>query len=563
MTNRYRPSMDALVEAVWGERPPVTCEKQIRNAISDLRRVLGSSGSSILPTADGYQLNVAGARFDMHDFHHDVSLGRRYLAAGHNSEAVITFRRALARWYGPVLAGIDSPALQARFEGLQEERLSVFETYIDLELGLGNAASLVQELSQWVADNPFRERLAAQLITALHLSGSRDRALAAYDRTRRTLANALGLDPGSELQDLHRRMLTDNAAPRVNALDVGLGRSNLPPDLKEFTGRIDALSQLSRHAQRASRHGGVNPTGDTLVIDGMPGVGKTALAVHLAHQLADDFPDGQYLLDLHDHSVERPPLDTRAALGMLLRMSRVPPAAIPNTVEEMSQLWRQRLAGRKVLLILDDAASTHRIEPLLASSAGCLTLVTSRRRLALLPSTGVYSLDVFSMSDAQVLFQRLTADREGTYEPHHVDAILEYCGRLPLAVNIAAARLRHRQVWSVAYFAARLADPRRRLLELMTEGGGVAEFFDVSYRQLTTDQQCLLSLLSRLPSHHVEAQAVVAFSGLPIDRVEPLLESLVDEHLLEQPSAGRYRMHELLKIFCMGKTALLDRNEAS
>jgi DNA-binding SARP family transcriptional activator len=556
MAERHRMSIDSLVESVWGENSPPTAVKQVRNAISDLRRALLPTGATIGPTSNGYSLDLSGARYDLVVFRQYVGDGMRLLAERRDRDAVIMLRKALALWNGPALAGLDNQLLAAKAAALQDERLSVFEICVDLELDQGYNPALLGELGRWVADNPFRERLAAQLIAGLFRSGARDRALAAYERTRRHLADGLGLDPGPELQALHREMLAAGRAVTGArpGLTARLGRSNLPPDSRHFIGRDRVLADLLWQARHGSPAGQpASYGGQALVIGGMAGTGKTALAVHAAYRLAEDFPDGQFFLDLHGHCLEDEPLDAGTVLQSMLRLAAVPAERIPASAEERAHLWQQLLRDRRVLMVLDDVLSSQQIQLLLANSPQALLIVTSRRRLASLPASRIYSLDGLPSAEARSLFHELAADRELYDEPESVDRILEYCQRLPLAISAAASKLRHRPNWPASYLAGRLADPEQRLVELRTEDHGLAERLEASYRKLTGEQQRLLQMLALDEYHDIVPARAAELAEVSLSRAGQLLEDLVDGYLLDEPVPGRYRMRSLLQSFCAVK----------
>lgn len=557
-------SMARLVDAVWGDNPPSTARKQIRNAASDLRNFLSDSGATITPAADGYQLDIAGADLDLRSFRRRVAEAREHLTSNRLTEAIAEYRCALALWGGPALSGLGSTALQAQVAGLNEERLSVLEECADLELDQGNHKALVSELSTWVAEYPLRERIVAQYLLALFRSGARARALTLYDRTRRTLAESLGLSPGAELQELHQQMLQEDENAAVSAqvpLVTGFGRCDLPLDIREFTGRRDALTELLVELPTADRRAGDRSSGQVVVIDGMGGAGKTTLAVHVAHRLASRYPDGQFFLDLQGRSADHDPVPLGTALRRLLRTTGLPDSEIPHSIEDMTTLWRYRLADRRVLLVLDNVASSEHIRPLLAGGPGCLTLVTSRRCLTNLTSAWLVSLDVLPRNEARELFYRLVGDRCPAPEPDRVDSVLEYCGYLPLAIVAAAARLRHRPTWPVSYLAARLAAPERRLAELQTESGGLVGCFLASYRYLSTEQQRLMRLLDLIPRREVDVESVSVLLDLPVIHAELLLEGLMDEHLLQQPRPGSYQMADLLRVYGTEMSNLIDSQD--
>jgi DNA-binding SARP family transcriptional activator len=546
IADRHRVSVHAMIEAVWGEDPPATATKQVRNAISDLRGLLHTSGATVTAVGDGYHLHLGGAHLDLETFQRQVTHARELAAAGEPIDAVAAFRRALGHWRGPVLAGLESRQLQAHSAALQEERLAAFHTCVGIELSLGRHCELLRELPRWVEENPLREQLAAQLIIALHRSGARDRALATYDHTRRRLADVLGLDPGPELQELHRQLLAGRQI--IETRQGGLARSNLPPDPKQLTGRSEVLASVLRHGRQVAGSHGAS-TEQTVLIDGMAGIGKSTVAIHASHHLRESFPDGQFYLNLRAHSPDGQPVELAEALEVLLRLVGATPEETQGSAEQLAASWRLAMDRRRVLLVLDDADSAQLVSLLTPDSPSCLTIVTSRRRLTALPAAKVFSLDVPPLAEARLLFQRLTPDRTGSYEQRLCDLILEQCGRLPLAISIVAARLRHRPMWSMEFLASRLADPRRRLLELRSQERSVAECFAFSYHRLDSDQRYVLGLMAAVPEDEVTAESVAAIAGLPLWHVETLLEGLTDEHLLQQPSPERYRMHILLKIY--------------
>lgn len=572
--NRYT-SVGRLVDAVWGTAPPSTAGKQIRNAVSDLRNILASSGAAITPVADGYRLDIGTARLDLLQFHEHLAAARAHLDGQRPAEAIAEFRAALALWTGPMLSGIESGVLRARAAGVNETRLSAVEECADLELAQGRHKSLTSELAHWVAEYPLRERLVAQYMLALHRSGSRARAFALYEQTRRRLADQLGLSPGPELVEVHRLMLREDAgtaAPARITVPADPGRpaaapspqrpaappapapagtrepDSLPPDIAHFVGRADELGTLLGEADGAG-------TQRVLAIDGMPGVGKTALAVHLAHRMAARFPDGRHFVDLRGHGPG--PLDHHTALRRLLLLAGVAEADLPRRPEELAALWRTRSAGLRLLLVLDNAACAEQIRPLLPAGDGCLTLVTSRRRLTMTTwsATRVLSLDTMPRADGYLLFCRVLGQRHPKPDPSSVDGILALCGDLPLAISAAAARLRRRPSWPLTHLVGRLADPRLRLAELQTEHGGVGASFDASYRHLNAGQQRLLRILATTDAEGCDVVDASVLAGLPPYAAERLMEELVDEHLLFQPEPGRYRMHTLVRTYCAGLSA--------
>ncbi|MFJ8313687.1 MULTISPECIES: BTAD domain-containing putative transcriptional regulator [unclassified Streptomyces] len=562
--NRYT-SISRLVDAVWGTNPPSTAGKQIRNAVSDLRSVLASSGAVITPVADGYRLGIGTAQLDLLTFHEHLARARTHLSGQRRTDAIAEFRAALSLWTGPMLSGIESGVLQAQMAGVNETRLAAIEECIDLELACGRHNSLISELAGWVAEYPLRERMVAQYVLALHRSGDRARAFGIYERTRRQLAEQLGLSPGPELLEVHQLMLREDAAapalprptptlssprPDPAAAPVTVpapapALDSLPPRIGHFVGRTAEIRTLLGEAERPAPQ-------RVLAIDGMPGAGKTAFAVHMAHWMANQYPDGQHFLDLRGHSPAREPLDHRTALHRLLRLSGVTETHLPHRAEQLAALWRAHSTDLRLLLVLDNAASAEQIRPLLPAGDACLTLVTSRRRLTMTTwsATRVLSLGPLPRPDGYELFCRVLGNQHPRPEPAAVDGILALCGGLPLAISAAAARLRRRPSWSLTHLAERLADPRMRLANLQTEQGSLSACFDASYRHLNAGQQRLLRILGAADGHNSDVMTASALADLPPYVAEHMLEDLVDEHLLLQPEPGRYRMHPLVKTYC-------------
>lgn len=556
-------SIDRLVDAVWGADPPSTAGKQIRNTVSALRSVLASSDVVITPVADGYRLDLGNARLDLLEFHRHTARAHRHVEAEEQAEAITEFRAALSQWSGPMLSGIESDTLHAQIAGMHEKRLSVIEECADLEITLGRHKNLLSELARWAAENPLRERLIAQYTLALHRSGARAEAFAVHERTRLQLAEQLGLSPGPELSTVYQLMLQEDtvetARPRDAAvISGGPGPAlwpevapvpvpeSLPPDITHFVGRTAEIRTLleATHHSEARR---------VLAIDGMPGAGKTALAVHVAHRSTHKYPDGQHFLDLCGHNPVLDPLDHRTALRQLLLWVGVPKASLPHNAKELAALWRARTCGLRLLLVLDNAASARQIRPLLPAGNSCLTLVTSRRRLPMTTwsASRLLSLDSqLPRVDGYELFCLLLGRQHPKPGWAAVEDILELCGDLPLAISAAAALLRRRPSWQPAHLSERLSDHRLLLTALQTEQGDIVTCFDASFRHLNTEQQRLLRILGTTEGVSNDVATVSALTGVPPHVTEHMLEELVDEHLLLQSHPGRYEMHPLVKVYC-------------
>ncbi|MGR7028203.1 BTAD domain-containing putative transcriptional regulator [Geodermatophilus sp. URMC 62] len=558
-------TLDRLVDAVW-EVPPDTADKQVRNVVSSLRVPVGQLGASVGLMEGGYHLDLGRARLDLDEFEKHVQNARDRAAVGEAEDregAVAEFRAALDLWRGPALAGLTSPVLRNRVLGLDEQRVAVFEECVALELYLGRHRSVVSELFQWVDEEPHRESLVALLMRALIASGARDLALKVYDQTREVLANNLGVEPGAELRGLRRQLTAEPArraptaglmpvpqgqlrpAPSVAQAPPARGPCALPADIVDLVGRGCELARLSSLGKTTPD----SPTTSTVVaIDGMPGVGKTALAVRAAHSLVDDFPDGQLFLDLQAYSPGQPPLDLSAAVTSLLVKVEVPVGMLPTRLPDRLDLWHRQVAHRRLLLVLDNAVDTAQVSPLLPAGPGCLTLVTSRRRLTGLHAAALVPLELPGPAEARNLFVQAVGDRRPLAEAVAVDEVVRHCGRLPLALRIAATRLRHRPAWSVAELAERLADPAHRLDELRTDDLSVADAMASSVHRLGPVGQRLMRLLE-YQDEEIAPNTVAALADLTESQAGHMLEDLVDLHLVEPRGPDRYALHPLLRAY--------------
>jgi tetratricopeptide (TPR) repeat protein/transcriptional regulator with XRE-family HTH domain len=374
---------------------------------------------------------------------------------------------------------------------------------------------------------------------------------AAHKDTGVLLAGALGL-PGPA-----RELFVAAARGKVPAAQVLAARQQgvagafaaaatraLPRDIAAFTGRQAELGQLMGTLAATAAGGGVV---GVHAVDGMAGIGKTTFAVHAAHRLAGAFPDGQFFLPLHAHTPGRAPVGPGDALASLLLTAGVPAGQIPPGPDARAGRWRDHVAGKKILLLLDDAAGHEQVEPLLPGTAGSLVLITSRRRLTALPGAAAISLDTLPPAQAATLLARLAAQPGLRATDAAVGEITRLCGYLPLAIGLAASQLRHHPAWSAAGLAADLAAASDRPAVLHAENVSVAAAFDLSYRDLTEDQQRLFRRLGLVPGPSFDAYAAAALDATSLDRARRLLDDLYDQHLLTEPVPGRYRMHDLIR----------------
>ncbi|MET8120171.1 BTAD domain-containing putative transcriptional regulator [Micromonospora sp. NPDC005189] len=544
--------VDELVDAVWEEHPPATARAQLQTCVSRLRRRLAELGlapETIVTDPAGYGVRTAPTDLDAEAFARGVEAARAAVAGGRLVEARTEFRAALALWRGPALGGILSRNVRRRAQALDEQRLTALEECVDVELRLGQAAELIEELAESVDRHPLRERLRGQLMLALSSVGRQADALAVYREGRRTYTDELGIEPGAELQELHQRVLAGDLAlagresPRVAPV------RSLPRAIGDFTGRQETLARLVKEVEDGAR---------IQLIDGMAGSGKTTLAVHVATALADNYPDAQLYLDLHGHS-ERTPLTPAAAVATLLRQLGVPAERVPANPEDRLALWRTELAGRRVLVVLDNAATADQVAPLLPNGSQCLILITSRRRLVGVDEGRPSSLPVLDADEAVELLGRVAGVDRVAAEPEAATEVARRCGHLPLAIRLAGARLAHRPHWRIADLAERLTSRRDPLAELEAGERSVARAFALSYAQVSPAAQRAFRLLGLHPGVRFDTPVAAALTELPLPETQDLLDELVDAHLVEETEPGRYRLHDLVREYARTLVAEPER----
>jgi DNA-binding SARP family transcriptional activator len=530
-----------VVTALWDTSPPPTARAQVHSCVSRLRQLLRKAGlpeELVITEPTGYRIKVGPEDLDAALFATHVERGRAAAADGDLAGARDELRAALALWRGRPLTDVDSDVVRAAAAHLDEQWTAAMAFCLDLELQLDLAEEILAEVADLVERYPHHEQFRGHLMTALARTGRRADALAVFRRGRALLAEELGIEPGAELVELHRRILNGDVTLLLSQAPRSAGRRIprcLPRDVADFAGRAETVQRLVA-TLRAERQ-------VVLAIDGMAGTGKTTLAVRAAHAAADRYPDGQLYLDLRGHS-DRAPLDPGEALGTLLRQLGVPAERVPPALDDRAMLWRTELADRQVLVVLDNALDTAQVLPMLPGTAHTGVIITSRRRLGGLDGVQPVSLDVLPLDDAVELLRRTVGERAFA-DPVRTVEVAELCGRLPLAVRLAGARLQHRPSWSVADLELRLRTAR--LPELAVDGRTVAAAFTLSYQQLPVPMQRLFVVLGLHPSGDFEPAAAAALAGLPIADAEAMLEDLVDVHLVEAPAAGRYRLHDLLR----------------
>jgi len=569
-----------LVNAIWGDDPPLTAKQQVQSSISALRRELGGA---IVTTASGYELSVPAKQVDVHLFEAEVADARR-CAAGDPRCAAERLRDALALWRGPALTGM--PGLAPQAVRLEERRLAVLEERIDLDLEVGHHADLVAELSELVAAHPLRERLIAQLMLALYRTGRQADALQAFRLAEDRMAAELGLDPGDGLRRLRLAILradpaldapastpsrgghgtlseavpgqlSDGSAPAVvpghpsDGMAPAVVPAQLPPEVADFTGRADCLSAL--RAMLPDETGRPQQVVVVSAIAGTAGVGKTALAVHWAHRIRDRYPDGQLHVNLRGHAAVTPlrPID---ALARFLHALGIPAERVPTEVEEASAMYRTLLANKRMLVLLDNASSADQVRPLLPGTGGCLVVVTSRDQLAgliALDGAGRLTLDVLTPDESAALLSRILGEDRVGAEPGAVAELARLCAYLPLALRIAAANLIGRPNHTIAGYTAELRT-NDRLSALQVPGdeqAAVRATFDLSCTALPESPRRLFRLLGLVPGPDVTVEAAAALADATPEEAEQLLDRLTGGHLIDQHVPGRFACHDLLRLY--------------
>jgi DNA-binding SARP family transcriptional activator/tetratricopeptide (TPR) repeat protein len=554
-----------LVDTLWPQAPPPSAVKTVQTNVSRLRSDLGQP-DRITTQPAGYTIASAPDELDAHEFAHLVRSGQDARRRGELGQAAEHLMRALRLWRGQPYTGLeDCPALLPEIERLVELRIQALEELAEVRLERGEGSALVPELTSLHAENPYRERPAAQLMLALYRSGRQSDALEVYRRAYARLSDELGIEPGAELRHLHGAILRSDPAldpstePAAAAVPAPVP-AQLPPDLGSLTGRRAEVD----HLLAAITPGEGPGVAAVSAIDGMAGIGKTVLAVHVAHRVAESFPDGQLFLDLRGHTPGMSPLEPAVALDRLLRSVGVPGDQVPSGVEDRAALWRTRLAGKRVLVLLDNAADEEQVVPLLPGSRGCVALITSRRRLSGLDHARPVPLDVLPARAAAELFREIVgpgrlgaADEDAAL----LDELIDRCGRLPLAIRLLATRMRDRPHWRLADVVDRLRAGHHRLTEFAAGPRSVAAAFELSYQQLDPGRQRLFRLLGLHPGSDFDAYAAAALAGTDRRQAGQLLESLVDAQLLQSRTYERYTFHDLLRIHA-AETAASEEPDA-
>lgn len=585
-------SVDHLIERAWGSHTPQRVRSALYTYVSRLRQALTAVPDVDITRAPagGYVLRIEPLVVDLHRFQY---LTRRARTAN-DTDALELLEQALDLWQGEAFASLDTPWLTTVRGAFERQRMAAELDRNDLALRCGLHDRLLPDLSAAAAAHPLDERLAGQLMLAFYHCGRQADALAQYEQTRRLLAEELGADPSPALRRVHQKILTnDRTVDATVAITSGTGSATaargrdvarsgtaapadrrpgrripaqLPADVRAFTGRDQELSQLDDvlEAVRASgaAHGGAAPAVLISTVSGTAGVGKTSLAVHWAHRARDAFPDGQLFVNLRGYDSQAPLSPSRALAGFLDALG-IAGADIPSDVDDRAALYRTALAGRRMLVMLDNAGSVEQIRPLLPGTPTCLVLVTSRDSLAglvALHGAQRLDLDLLPPDKAVELLRQLIGARADA-EPAAAGVLARQCARLPLALRVAAELAASRPATTLATLVAELTDLRQRL-DLLDGGGdpraAVRVVFSWSYRHLSADTAQAFRSLGLHPGVDVDSAAVAALTGSSVQRAQRLLVALDRAHLMESVGNGRHSMHDLLGAYAAERAAADD-----
>lgn len=547
--------VERLVDELWAD-PPTTARRQVYNGAAALRRQLVRAGfpaDTITADAGGYRLRLGAATLDSNVVSRLLKDADRAVADGRHDDAIRLLREAAGTWRGNTLDGLASPLIDSVSARLDEQRVVALERLAEVRLAAGEGPGLVGDLKEYVARYPLRESLRGTMMLALCRSGRQAEALATFDECRHRLAEDLGLDPGPELRKIHAAVLRGGArtaepAPMPSptgpesAGTEPVCTSFVPPPRTDFIGRRAEVQQAMQAVDAADRVG----RSAVLVIDGAGGVGKTALALHLAGLLRDRFPDGLHFVDLRGFVPHQRPLTPGQALDGLLRQVGLAPGLTASDLPADAARLRAALAGRRVLLLLDDAPDSRFLREMLPSTPGALVLITSRRQLLVPGGDHPISVRPLSPSAALDLFARTCGHNRVNEEPEASREVVRLCGYLPLAVQAAASRLRHRPLWSVTDLAAQLQQAGSRLRLPGPNDRTVGDVLLASYRALPAAYQQLFRALAGHTGPYLSARIAAVLAGLSVPVAEHGLEALADNSLLTPYDRGRYQLHPLL-----------------
>jgi len=549
--------VESLVTEVWGHKPPKSAVANLRTYMMRLRKLLfpdeaGTEG--LVTTPAGYLLRIDAEQIDLHRFEAMLEQAHKAMADGDLGAAETALGQALSLWRGEVAQDVESgPTLRNVAARVGELHAGALEDYADVKLALGDHTAAIDRLRDLVERYPLRERPYGQLMLALYQRGDIDGALAVHSRATEVLAEELGIEPGPELSAVHQAILrrdpelTPEHAGAEPEQDREVEPSPHPRELPRnpamFVGRaaeLDDIRDILLDTAAATR---------VVAIHGPGGIGKSTLALRAAYAVADEFPDGQLYVDLQGATPGLSRLEPAEVLARFLSALGVPRADLPATQAEAATRFQSILAGRRVLLVLDNAASAAQVTPLLPAAHGCAVVVTSRAVLSTLDAEPI-GLRVLDEADAVRLLALTAGTSRVATEPDLAAEVARQCGRHPLALRIAGARLSGRPDWSLARLEARLRDQRRRLDELRIDDLDVRSCFVVSYQALaSTVAATAFGLLGALDVPEFGAELVAALADVDLTVAEDALDELVAVRLVEAAAENRFRIHDLLRLY--------------
>ncbi|WP_162907775.1 AfsR/SARP family transcriptional regulator [Allorhizocola rhizosphaerae] len=544
---------ETLIDRLWDDSPPQRARETLYVYIARLRAVLRDA-CRLERRSGGYVLDVDPLQVDLHRF--ESLLADARAARYPDDQKADLLRRSLALWQADPMADLSGRWVDHVRQMLRGKRHDAMQQWAQAELRLGNAATVINPLAELLDAQPFAESLVGLLMQALAGAGRSAEALDRFTEFRRRLAEELGTDPSPELQLIHQAVLRGEGRPLAVARQTVAIAAQLPLDIYGFAGREAEGKQLDEIRDQGA--------GPLVVIAGTAGVGKTAFAVRWAHANAERFTDGQLFLNLRGFVPSGVPMPPLEALRRLLRGLGVEHNAIPNDLDEAATLYRSAIAGRRILVVLDNAHDVRQVRPLLPGSPTCMVLVTSRVRLGglqVFEGARLVTLGPLSPVSSEGLLA-LMLGRERVAADPHVEQLARRCAQLPLALRIAAANLACQPNLTIAAYLERLDRPGA-LEALRTEGdeqGAVAAAFDVSYSQLSPPAQRVFRLWSLCRGQDFDAHAIAAIAGMPLDAAMSAVDELCTAHLLEQDSRGRYSSHDLLRAYA-GHRAETDESQ--
>jgi DNA-binding SARP family transcriptional activator/tetratricopeptide (TPR) repeat protein len=571
---------EQLIDAVWGEAAPRWAVNLLQRDMSGLRHALEpertdrSAPSCLRWTDAGYRLDLSHSSLDLADFEELVERAKKARSGGKDGEAARLMHSALGLWQGPLCSGLRSPLVDAERDRLLEKRIGVHEDRIELDLIVGTDRDLIDELRRLVSDHPFRERLWELLMVALYRLGQPADALAAYQSARRTLRDELGIEPSSSLDRLQQQILTRDpallgrstaaatsaAAHREQAVTPSPAQLPHPPG--DFVGRDDEVDKMDQGIQTNGRA----PTLTITAIVGTAGLGKTTLALQWAHRAKERFPDGQLYVDLRGFDPSGQPMQPATAMRGFLEALGALPDQIPPDLGGQGSMYRSLLASRRVLVVLDNAKDAEQVRPLLPGSSSCVVLVTSRDQLGGLVAVDgarTLRLDVLSTEMSRQLIARRLGQARVDAEPAAVDAIIQACGQLPLALSVVAARASINPWFSLTQLADELEAAHGTLDPF--DGGeqavDVRAVFSWSYRSLTGPVARLFRQLALTPGPDLSTAAAASLAAVNVAEIRPLLSQLARANLIMERVPGRFILHDLLRAYALELALSIDSND--